>query len=550
MNEHVKNVIIGQGLAGSTIAWRLHWSGQSVLLIDRNEPNTASRVAAGLITPFTGKRFTRSAEFDEYWTLAKKFYRLVEQQTGKSFFVESAMIRLVEDIEADRELVDRYREETGVEVPQWTGSLETGGRKQRGITMVPAGRLEVNGFLEATREYFADKNSYLNEDLDIARDVDIEGQIKIERLKVTADRMILCQGAEQKTLFPDVPNNTSRGDILNVRIRDYEREEVVHRSIWIAAEADGSQTVGSTYDWKNKKAEPSESGKQEILQKLVRLIDGPFSVEGHKAAVRPTMKDYEPVLGRHPKHKSVYVFNGLGSKGSLKAPGLAMELEAFLEDQAAVPKIRSYERLMSTKENRRPLTMLAQEAVADALAAGDTAIDATVGNGFDTCFLAKTVGKDGKVIGYDVQLQAIEATKERLKANGLNNVSLLKQSHADMRLVTSVGSVKAIMFNLGYLPGSDHQQTTTVESTVLAISAAVDLLAENGVLTVLAYRGHEGGPEEYAAVESLLKQYQQQLDLKVIESSPSKSTAPVLFVGRRREKEQQDRSDQGTNHSN
>ena len=66
--------------------------------------------------------------------------------------------------------------------------------------------------------------------------------------------------------------------------------------------------------------------------------------------------------------------------------------------------------------------MLAQEAVADALAAGDTAIDATVGNGFDTCFLAKTVGKDGKVIGYDVQLQAIEATKERLKANGLNNV--------------------------------------------------------------------------------------------------------------------------------
>ena len=96
MSQHYQNMIIGQGLAGSAIAWRLHWSGESVLLIDADEPDTASRVAAGLITPVTGKRLVRSPDFEQYWKEATSFYRRVEQTTGTAFFEETPMIRLLD----------------------------------------------------------------------------------------------------------------------------------------------------------------------------------------------------------------------------------------------------------------------------------------------------------------------------------------------------------------------------------------------------------------------------------------------------------------------
>lgn len=65
--------------------------------------------------------------------------------------------------------------------------------------------------------------------------------------------------------------------------------------------------------------------------------------------------------------------------------------------------------------------------------------------------------------------------------------------------------VKAVMFNLGYLPGSDHAVKTVKEETVPAVQAASELLLPSGVLTVMCYPGHEGGREECEAVEEFLE---------------------------------------------
>ena len=97
--QHFENVIVGQGLAGSAMAWTLHWAGQNLLLCDRAERETASRVAAGLITPVTGKRLVISTKYGERFTAAKNFYRRVEQETGQTFFYEVEMLRLFEEEE-------------------------------------------------------------------------------------------------------------------------------------------------------------------------------------------------------------------------------------------------------------------------------------------------------------------------------------------------------------------------------------------------------------------------------------------------------------------
>jgi len=141
---------------------------------------------------------------------------------------------------------------------------------------------------------------------------------------------------------------------------------------------------------------------------------------------------------------------------------------------------------------------LAHEIVSSRIAPGDTAVDATLGNGHDTLFLAKLVGQRGRVIGFDIQKAALESTREKIP-EGVS-VDLHLESHSRMSDLIS-DPVAAVMFNLGYLPSADKSVITSAESTVPALEAAAGLLKPGGVITVVAYTGHTGGPEEQGSVQ-------------------------------------------------
>lgn len=175
----------------------------------------------------------------------------------------------------------------------------------------------------------------------------------------------------------------------------------------------------------------------------------------------------------------------------------------------------------------QPLTRLAHDLLARVLQPGDRAIDATAGNGHDTLFLAQRVTPGGEVFAFDVQTRALDATALRLEEEGLRESAYLCHTgHQNMqqRIPQSWnGQVTAITFNLGYLPGSDKRTTTQAESTVAALQQSLQLLRTGGVLSILAYRGHEGGQIEADAVESWLNEHQQELQWQRHESA-----GPVL----------------------
>ncbi|WP_309379948.1 tRNA (mnm(5)s(2)U34)-methyltransferase [Cerasicoccus frondis] len=146
------------------------------------------------------------------------------------------------------------------------------------------------------------------------------------------------------------------------------------------------------------------------------------------------------------------------------------------------------------------LTHIVHEQLDAVLQPGDYAIDATAGNGHDTLFLAQKVGKTGLVLGIDRQNAALKTTAQRLTdAQQTEQVKLIQADHADMLEVLPgnwLHRVKAIVFNLGYLPGSDKEVITQAESTRMALDTSIRLLAPGGLLSVLIYRGHEGGHDE------------------------------------------------------
>ena len=135
---------------------------------------------------------------------------------------------------------------------------------------------------------------------------------------------------------------------------------------------------------------------------------------------------------------------------------------------------------------------------------GETVVDATAGNGRDTLFLAQLVGPKGRVVSFDPQPLAITKTTQRLAEHGMQNVSLVLGSHADLERHVSA-PIAAVTFNLGYLPGGDHSILTQADSTRAALQAACRLLRPGGIITIGAYVLHPGGQEEAEAVSAFCK---------------------------------------------
>ncbi|KPV40237.1 hypothetical protein AN478_08960 [Thiohalorhabdus denitrificans] len=177
----------------------------------------------------------------------------------------------------------------------------------------------------------------------------------------------------------------------------------------------------------------------------------------------------------------------------------------------------------------------AHRAAAACLYPGAWAVDATVGNGHDTLFLAREVGPQGRVDGVDSQAAALAGARRRLETAGaLERVRLHHGGHEDLlRLLPDEarGRVGAVLFNLGYLPGGDKAVITRAETTLAALEAAVALLAPEGRIVLVAYPGHPGGAEECEAVMHWARSRRPEgLALLELDPPDQSGAAPRLLV--------------------
>ena len=153
---------------------------------------------------------------------------------------------------------------------------------------------------------------------------------------------------------------------------------------------------------------------------------------------------------------------------------------------------------------KRPLE-LAHDFLAQVITPEDIVVDATMGNGYDTLFLAKLAKQ---VYAFDIQEQALEKTSQRLQEAGLSNAELILQGHETVdQFVTEV---KAAIFNLGYLPSADKSIITQPQTTIEALEKLCQVLVKGGRIAIMIYYGHEGGDIERDAVLDFVSQLPQQ----------------------------------------
>ncbi len=152
---------------------------------------------------------------------------------------------------------------------------------------------------------------------------------------VEAGKVIFCQGvdARENSLFDWLPFNPVKGQILDVVFDGYISEEIVNQGIFILPSPDRqTYRVGATYSWHDLDWEITEDGRAYLENKLQPLISSEYTILGQRAGLRPSSKDRRPLIGLHPAHPAVGVFNGLGTKGVTLAPYFAGEFVQYLEN--------------------------------------------------------------------------------------------------------------------------------------------------------------------------------------------------------------------------
>ena len=337
----VNFLIVGQGIAGSTLALRLLERDQSVLVVDRQDVGSSTRVAAGLVTPLTGKGMNPAWQQSRCLAEAEIFYHQLELKAGRKFYHNQPVVRIFTD-EKQRTKWERKKETHG----GWASEVDDSGELSLasplkfpfGSIEMPAGAwLDTKAFLHEVQELLRNEGAW-REDEFFQDEVVFEAD-HVTWKDVTADKVILCQGAYglgQGGWYGDVPHRSAKGEVLTIWLDGIDESKRYHSDGWIAPRGGGVWKAGANYDWDQLDSVPTDEGKDEILAKLRKWIDIPIEVIGHEAGVRPIIRNSQPLIGLCPDQPQVGFFNGLGSKGTLMAPAVADHFAAYLCGECAL----------------------------------------------------------------------------------------------------------------------------------------------------------------------------------------------------------------------
>jgi glycine/D-amino acid oxidase-like deaminating enzyme len=340
--------IVGQGLAGSILAYELLKLNKKIVVINNDSTPASSRVAAGIYNPVTGKNLVKTWLADELFSFLEKYYSAIEQDFNIKILHQTDIYRPFVNIEQQNHFLSQTANYTlehiitdDIDNKTYEKFIinDLGGLKTRS-----AGWVNINLFLDSVRQLLIQKEVFINEKFDFGKLKINETHSRYKNLNIK--KIIFCEGyhARQNPFFSWIPFNPVKGEILEGKIADYDIKEVVNQWIFIQNQGEEKVRIGATYNWKDLDWQTSDEGKEFILQRLSKLLKVPFEITNQQAGIRPATIDRRPLVGNHPAHKNVYILNGLGTKGVSLAPYFTDMLVKHLENDEKISQEVNIER--------------------------------------------------------------------------------------------------------------------------------------------------------------------------------------------------------------
>lgn len=337
-NNVIDYLIVGQGIAGSLLAWMLMKKGKKILVIDSGSFSSSSQIAAGLVHPITGRRLVKTWMADIAFPYAFRFYQELEKESGTSFFHPMTILEI---IQTAKQWNDWTARKSDPEIEGLIGdAIDEGKYKeclQEFLHFIPvqnSGWLNIPGFLFMVKNHLKDQEAILEDTFDInLMHVKAEG---IEYKNIRADKIIFCEGYKisDNPIWSWVPMLPAKGEILTIEAPGLPQENILLKKIFIVPIGNELFRVGATYSWSPLDEITTEGALHQLTSELDATLKIPYRVVNQKAGVRPTVKDRRPLLGKHPEFEHVYLFNGLGTKGVSLGPYFAQQLIDHVENNS------------------------------------------------------------------------------------------------------------------------------------------------------------------------------------------------------------------------
>ncbi|MCK6616429.1 MAG: FAD-binding oxidoreductase [Cyclobacteriaceae bacterium] len=328
----VDYLIVGQGLAGSCLAVQLLERKKKIAVIDRPIEHAASRVAAGLFNPITGKTFSLTWLADKLFSYLHLFYQHTEQVTRQHFFYPMPVYRPFASAGEQNDWIGKSADN------QYAPYLEKlsaspifelqVNNPYGGLLLKQCGYLDTVKFLNAVRMLIS-KKGILIEELFNEDELGLHsGGVSYRHLK--AERVIFCQGiaVNQSRFFSWLPIQPLKGEVLQLET-DVQVPRIYNRGVYVVP---GVWKAGATYNRFDTSPGVTPVARKELTTSLDLLVRFPYQVSNQLWGLRPTVPDRRPILGSHPEFNKLVLFNGLGTKGVSLAPYFSHHLAEWLEN--------------------------------------------------------------------------------------------------------------------------------------------------------------------------------------------------------------------------
>jgi glycine/D-amino acid oxidase-like deaminating enzyme len=361
LRQQIDILIIGQGICGTFLSLELERAGVSHLVLDDKRPLSASRAAAGLINPVTGRRIVTTWMIDELLAFAREAYGRLPDLLGSSFFETATVVDFFPTPQMRLAFLRRQEEDGAyLRMPanehQWDGVF----RSDFGYGMIgPCYLVDLPGLLEAARRRMLEKGFLREERFGREELVVVSGDMVLYK-DIEARKIVFCDGIEGASdpWFSRLPFAPNKGEALVVAIEGLAehiaavdpagtsnaasgqpgpaQRTIFKRGISLVPWPDETWWVGSSYEWAFGHGEPTDAFRHRTETLLREWLKLPVRTLQHLSSVRPATLERRPFVGFHPTHPAIGILNGMGTKGCSLAPYFAHQLAQHISNGAPI----------------------------------------------------------------------------------------------------------------------------------------------------------------------------------------------------------------------
>ncbi|QTD38645.1 FAD-binding oxidoreductase [Polaribacter batillariae] len=324
----VDYIIVGLGLAGLAFAEELI-TAKKTFIVFENASQTSSLVAGGVYNPVILKRFSPVWKAKEQLAVALPFYERLEKKFNTKFDTKLVIKKVFKSIE------DQNNWFAALDKPNVAPFLDKKLDKKNYLGVVgeqhfgnvkEGGRIDTLKLVETYRNYLKENHSIRFEKFNYKEIVFDQNLVKYQDLETNTIVFAEGFGIKENPYFKYLPLKEAKGELITIHAPELKIDFLLKSTLFVMPLGDNYYKVGATFNHADKTSKPSKEGKQELVEKLQKVISVPYKIVDHTAGIRPTVKDRRPMVGVHPKFKNLAVLNGLGTRGVMIAPTVAKNL--------------------------------------------------------------------------------------------------------------------------------------------------------------------------------------------------------------------------------